>query len=69
MKNSVNELEFYQQCAIAAMQGIQEIGGKFGILADAAPKEVAKLAFNFADAMWEEYNKRINGLSVTLEGK
>lgn len=51
--------EFYQQCAIGAMQGIQENGTKFGLVADFLPKELAMKAFDIADAMVIEYRKRI----------
>lgn len=50
--------EFYQECAISAMQGFQEAGGKLGVLADMLPEEVAKRAFDFADAMLKEYKTR-----------
>ena len=49
---------FYQECAISAMQGFQEAGGKVGILADLLPEEVAKKSFDFADAMLKEYKTR-----------
>jgi len=52
--------EFYQQCAIAAMQGIQETNSKMGFVADFLPKELAMKAFDIADAMVKEYQKRKN---------
>lgn len=48
---------FIQQCAIAAMQGIQE-SGKIGVALDAVPSELAKLSFDIAECMWAEYEKR-----------
>ena len=51
--------EFYQQCAIAAMQGIQETNCKIGLVADFLPKELAVKAFDIADVMVKEYRKRI----------
>lgn len=51
--------EFYQNCAIAAMQGILESGIKFAeISAILLPKKLANEAFNIADAMIEEYKNR-----------
>lgn len=49
--------DFYQQCAIAAMQGIQECG-KFSIIADTLPDRLSKLAFDIADAMLKELDRR-----------
>lgn len=49
---------FYQEAALSALQGIQEMGGKLGILAELLPDEVAKRAFDFADSMLREYKKR-----------
>jgi len=60
-KNSLTELEdeFYRNCAIAAMQGIQENGTKLGeIAAELFPEKTSKLAFDMADAMLKEYRKR-----------
>lgn len=51
---------FYQQTAIAAMQGIQEANSRLGLVADLVPTELAKQAFNIADAMLEEMIKRFN---------
>lgn len=51
--------DFYQQCAIAAMQGIQESNSKLGLVADFIPKELAVKAFDIAEAMVKEYQKRI----------
>lgn len=51
--------EFYQNCAISAMQGILESGIKFAeISAMLLPKKLANEAFNIADAMVEEYQNR-----------
>ena len=52
------EMEFYTNCAIAAMQGLQESGMKFSLMEDLMPKELAKMAFNIADAMLEELKER-----------
>lgn len=57
------DLEFYKQCAIAAMQGIQESGTKLGLVVDLIPNELAEKAFHIADAMLVEYKKRINQYS------
>lgn len=51
---------FIQQCAIEAMQGIQE-SGKIGIAFDIVPAELAKLSFDIAESMWSEYEKRYEG--------
>lgn len=51
---------FYKQTAIAAMQGIQEANSRLGLVADLVPTELAKQAFNIADAMLEEMVKRLN---------
>ena len=55
------EQEFYMNCAISAMQGIQESGNRvISDLSEVFIKETAKRAFDMADAMLEEYKKRIN---------
>ena len=41
-----------------AMQGMQEMGGKLGIIAELVPNEVAERSIKFADAMLEEAKKR-----------
>lgn len=56
----MTEEEFYQQCAIAAMQGLQESSTKISLLADIAPEKTAIISFNIADAMLKEYRKRKN---------
>lgn len=56
----MTEEEFYQQCAIAAMQGLQESSTKISLLADIAPEKTAVISFNIADAMLKEYRKRKN---------
>lgn len=48
--------DFYQQCAIAAMQGIME-NGKVGLVADLTPTILAKKSFDIADAMLNEYKE------------
>lgn len=56
----MTEKEFYANCAVAAMQGIQECNIKIeGIAAIAFPEGLARLSFNIADAMLEEYRKRL----------
>jgi len=50
---------FYDNAAISAMQGIQESGLKLSVAADLMPNELAKLAFNIANAMVIERRKRI----------
>ena len=47
----MNEEQFYQECAISALQGIIEMGGKLGVLAELLPEKVAEHAFDFADHM------------------
>ena len=54
----MNNETFYQECAISAMQGFQEAGGKIGILADILPEKKKKKSFDFADAMLNEYKNR-----------
>jgi hypothetical protein len=48
--------DFYQQCAIAAMQGLME-NGKVGLVADLTPTLLAKKSFDIADAMLKEYKE------------
>jgi len=48
---------FIKQCAIEAMQGVQE-SGKFGIALEVIPAELAKISFDIAESMWDEYEKR-----------
>lgn len=50
--------DFYQQCAIAAMQGLQEGGRVLGVVSDVMAKATARIAFDMADAMMEEYSRR-----------
>lgn len=54
----MTEKEFYLTAALYAMQGMQEMGGKLGMLAELLPKEISERAFTFADAMLEEAKKR-----------
>lgn len=54
----MTEKEYYLTAALYAMQGMQEMGGKLGIIAELIPNEVAKRSFEFADAMLEEAKKR-----------
>lgn len=55
----MSDLEFYANCATAAMQGLMENGTKFSeIAAVLLPKKLANEAFNIADAMLEEYLNR-----------
>ena len=44
---------------MSAMQGYQESGGKIGLTADLFHKETAKMSFQMADAMLEEYMNRL----------
>ena len=51
-------MDFYNQAAIAAMQGIQEANSKIGLVSDLLPHELAKRAFDIADAMlMESFNR------------
>lgn len=52
-------IKFWKECAINAMQGFQESGGKVGITADLLQGETAKLSFKMADAMLREYMERL----------
>ena len=54
----MTENDFYLSAALYAMQGMQEMGGNLGEIAELFPKEVAKRSFAFADAMVEEARKR-----------
>jgi len=54
----MTELEYYLTASLYAMQGMQEMGGKLGIIAELVPNEVAERSFKFADAMLEEAKKR-----------
>ena len=53
-------MDFYNQAAIAAMQGIQEANSKIGLVSDLLPHELAKRAFDIADAMLLEYFSRVS---------
>lgn len=55
---NMNQNDFYLSCAISALQGLQESGGKLSIAADLMPKKTAKLAFEIADAMLIEAKSR-----------
>jgi hypothetical protein len=55
----MTNLQFYQNCAIAAMQGLQESTSKLGTALDFIPDELAKKAFDIADHMMTEYHKRL----------
>lgn len=57
-KQRKSDNEFWMNCAISAMQGMQESGTKISILSDVFPNETAKFAFDMADAMLEELKKR-----------
>lgn len=54
----MNEEEFILNAALYAMQGIQEMGGKLGIIAELLPNEVAKRSFDLAFAMLAEARER-----------
>ena len=54
----MDEKTFYQQCAISAMQGLQEGGHMIGIAADIFADELAKRSFDIAEAMVREYLRR-----------
>lgn len=56
---ATTDYEFYQQCAIAAMQGVQEMGGVAGEAIEILPPVLlSKKAFDIADAMLDEWHKR-----------
>ena len=55
----MTDKQFYQNCAIAAMQGIQESNSKVGLAMDFLPEELAKKSFDIAEHMLEEYHKRM----------
>lgn len=51
--------DFYQQCALTALQGILESNGKIGEVAEVLPPHLlAKRVFDIADAMENELNER-----------
>ena len=55
-ENTLNRIDWDNvliQASIAAMQGIQE-SGKFGLLSDVVPKELAKMSVNIGQALVEE---------------
>jgi hypothetical protein len=53
------DVQFYADCAIAAMQGIQEGGTKLeGMSAILLPKKLAEVSFRIADAMLDEYQRK-----------
>ena len=60
MEMTEEEKSFYQQAAIAAMQGIQEANSRLGLVADLVPSKLAVASFNIADAMLEELRKRFS---------
>lgn len=47
------------QASIAAMQGIQE-SGRFGMVADILPKELAELSVRIGEALVEELKIKID---------
>ena len=51
--------DFYLNCAIAAMQGLQESNSKIGTMLDFVPEELASKSFVIADHMLKEYHKRL----------
>ena len=53
-------LDFYGQVAMSAMQGIQEANSKLGLVSDLMPHELSKRAFDIADAMLLEYFSRVS---------
>ncbi len=60
MEINVEQIEeFYKQCAIAAMQGLQVSPNTVYL----TPNELAEEAFRIADAMLVKYKKRINKYS------
>ena len=64
------DVEFYANCAIAAMQGIQESGMKIeGFAAMLMPAKMSKVAFDMADAMLSEYQKRLAGTDCDNNNK
>lgn len=56
----MTDKQFYQNCAIAAMQGIQESNSKLGLAMDFIPGELAKRSFDIADDMLKEMHKRMS---------
>ena len=52
------EREFYQLCAIHMMERSVELTGKLGLEASGSKEHIAKLAFDYADAMLAEYHER-----------
>lgn len=64
---SNEEKKFYIQCAISAMQGMQEGGSNISLISDLFPKETAKMAFKMADAMLDEYYNHISTKPTTTK--
>lgn len=63
-----HDIEFWREAAVSAMQGIQESGWKFlGTFADIDTNDTASLAFNMADAMLEEYHRRLDEADFPVE--
>ena len=60
MELTEEEKSFYEQAAIAAMQGIQETNSRLGLVADLVPRKLAEQSFSIADAMLEEHRKRFS---------
>ena len=56
----MSDVDFYKNCAIAAMQGIQESGSKIGLAMDFIPEELSKKAFDIADHMLTELHLRLS---------
>lgn len=54
----MTSIDFKLQCAISAMQGIQESGHYVGLVSDFIPKELAKKSFDIAEEMYNEAVKR-----------
>jgi hypothetical protein len=63
-----HDIEFWRDAAISAMQGIQESGWKLlGAFADIDKADTANIAFDMADAMLEEYHKRLDDADFPVE--
>lgn len=66
----MTDLEFYQNVALEAMQGLMEIGcGKLGLVLDAFPDFLASESFRIADKMLEEYKRRKNDPKSLIYGE
>ena len=63
--NRMSDADFYRNCAIAAMQGIQEVNSKLGIAMDFLPADLAIKSFDIADHMLTELHHRLSEKNIS----